>query len=186
MPHRGDAAPHSHAARVVGAVHDYLVEAEPADTPPQVLQAANWLHVARKGGKFVRKDPHLPRPSISRMAHDLRGSLDFVSRTERARLHKCRHLLRRTVHRQFLRALGPLGRDDDPLFGEKVLTQFRHRNALQPYLSAPWGDSCSPSRRISISAQPRQKLSDLPLGNFVSDGQQGTSGSLVIKFQVLI
>ena len=58
---------------------------------------------------------------LAGIAQHLRRRLAFVSRAKRTALHKRRHRLHRAMRGQFLRPLGPLGGDDDPFLGEKIL-----------------------------------------------------------------
>src|SRR5665811_388516 len=117
-----------HIARMVRTVDDDLVKPEALNAPPEVLQAARRLHLARQRGKLVGDYAHGPRIAVRRVAQHLRRRLAFIAGTERTALDKLGYGLNHAMRGQFLRPLGPLGRDDDPFLGEKVLAKLGHVN----------------------------------------------------------
>ena len=114
-----------HHLRVVGRLHDHIVDAEAVYRPARTVYSARRLHIAGDSRKLIRHHSRLPR-NIQRggYPHYFRGSQLFVSRAKRtARDKRCRRFPL-AVARHFFRTAGALGCDYHPFLSSKILAQF--------------------------------------------------------------
>jgi hypothetical protein len=118
-----------HATGVIGILDDDFVKSETLHRAPQMLQAAGGLDQAGERGVFVGHNANRPRlAAIGGIARKFHRRFIFISRAEGASLHIPGDIHHRgSMGRQVLGALGAFGGDDDPFFGEEVLSQLWHR-----------------------------------------------------------
>src|SRR5215471_13447988 len=111
-----------HNLRVVRSVDNDVMHAETFHGAVGTADDARRLGIARQGAELVGDDPHLPTGgTVTRKTLNFRWGLGLVARTKHTRLNKWRYDLGWAVGGELFGAFGALFRDDDPLFGEKVL-----------------------------------------------------------------